>query len=122
MVEHAHQIVDYFERQYGLVAAVAMFILDFDSDLFPYIFKPDALQYCGKAHGAVLIVRDECAYPFFTAHEYVHILTDELDEGYTGQAAMVDRGNGGLFRSPPIGGCRARQAGFGLEVERELCS
>ena len=78
MVEEIEEIVGFFEREYGLVATAATFVLDFDVESYEYALGTVGTHFCGHERDSVVYVLDECAYPFIIAHEFAHLLMTEL--------------------------------------------
>ncbi len=79
-VEDVERIVQFFEEEYGLLAEAATFVLDLDAEAYDDIRGTVGGGHlnCGNIYRSMVFVADDCMYPFIIAHEYVHVLTDEL--------------------------------------------
>ena len=79
LVPAIEAFVDFFEREYGLSATAATFVLDIDEASYKDIWA--GVDTCGYANGSLIYVRAECAFPFIIAHEFAHVLQKELARG-----------------------------------------
>ena len=80
LVPAIEAFVDFFEREYGLSATAATFVLDINEASYKDILA-GGLESCGYANGSLIYVRAGCAFPFIIAHEFAHVLQKELAVG-----------------------------------------
>ena len=80
MVATIEEIVGFFEREYGLSATAATFVLDIDVSTYERLLGTIGFNYCGHEDGSLIYVLDACAFPFIIAHEFAHVLLNELGE------------------------------------------
>lgn len=79
LVATIEEIVDFFEREYGLVATTATFILDINVANYKRVFTGGLP--CGHVDRSLIYLVEECTFPFLIAHEFVHVLQNDLGLG-----------------------------------------
>ena len=79
------EIVDFFDREVGLTATAATFVVDISAAAYERVLGTIGRHHCGDAYGdSLLYVVDTCTFPIIIAHEFAHVLLNERGQGRSG--------------------------------------